>query len=521
MENTRKKSFIKGAGILALALFTAKILGALFKIPLTAVLGAEGMGVYQLIFPVYSFLLSTSSGALPVAISLLVSEKLAKGEPDGARGVLHTAMSVLLMSGILMSVALILLAKPIGILQGNENTFLGYLAIAPAVFFVSGIAVLRGWFQGIGNMAPPALSQISESAVKLLAGLGLAAFLMRYGIAWAVFGAMAGVTLSEAVTFLIMYIIYRKKEPPFRLNFKIREVKRSYRDILKISIPITIGGVILPFTQIIDSVLVVNILSNSMTVEAATASYGLFSGYVATLINLPIALGLSLGIAVVPQLSKGKAERNIAEIKDKASTAVKLALIIGVPFAFIYAAIPESVLSLIYRRATEAQISEAALLLRIGSVSVIALSVTQIHTSILQGIGETYKPVKNMAIGAGAKIILDVTLLPVIGIYGSAVASLISFIITAVLNGATHRKLLGKNIKLFKNSGIILGAGVIMGALVLLIKFLTVGKAAVIITAVVGGIAYVVLLFVFRVFTRNEVLSLPFGNKIVKILKYR
>lgn len=510
----KKKGFLKGAGILALATFFAKIIGAFYRIPLTNILGAEGMGVYQLIFPVYSFLLSTSSGALPVAISIIISEKVTKGEHNEAKTLLNSAMSVLLMTGIAISLGLILLSGLIANLQGNAAARLGYIAIAPSVFFVSGIAVLRGWFQGNGYMSPSALSQITEAFFKLAAGLTLAYILLPKGIGLAVFGAMAGVTVSEGVSFLTMYIIFRKKNEPFKLSFNWRESRAQYKEIIKRSIPMTIGGMILPFAQIIDSLIVVNMLSRTGSAASATSSYGLFTGYVSTLINLPIVLGLSLGIAVIPQLSKGKAQRDINDIKQKSDTSLKLSLMIGVPFALLYLFMPKGILTFLYPSLLGAELAEAARLLQIGAFSVIALSATQIYTSIMQGLGKPYSPVKNLAVGAAIKIALNLILLPYLGITGVAVASLVCFTATAALNFISMTRLTGQSRHLYKNSGVILLCGVIMSGVVLLINYLAAGRIAVIIASLVGAVAYFLLLIILKAFTENELLSLPFGGKL-------
>lgn len=514
-----KRGFLKGAGILTLATFFAKILGAFYRIPLTNIMGAEGMGVYQLIFPVYSFLLSTSSGALPIAISILVSAKLAKGEREEAEKVLHAAMSVLLMTGIFITLVLVLLSGPLGRLQGSSKAQLGYVAIAPSVFFVSGIAVLRGWFQGNGDMNPSAVSQVTEAIFKLGVGLTLAYIFFPLGIKWAVFGAMIGVTASEAVTFFTMYLMYRKKNPPFRLSFDWKESRKKYKEIIKISLPMTIGGMILPFTQIIDSLLVINILSLTREEAAATASYGLFTGFVSTLINLPIVLGLSLGIAVVPHLSHAKEERNIDSVKQKCDTALKLALMIGVPFAFLYLTMPAGILKFLYPALSGNELAEAVTLLRVGSVSVIALSVTQIYTSILQGLGDIYRPVKNMGIGSAVKITLDLILLPTIGIIGVAIASVACFFLTAILNFFSVTRLTGKSRQLLKNSGVIVLSGVIMSGVVLIINLVTTGRPATIIVAIVSAVLYFFFLLFFKAFSDSELLSLPFGKKLLSFSK--
>ncbi|HPO53488.1 MAG TPA: polysaccharide biosynthesis protein [Clostridia bacterium] len=512
-----KKTIWKGAGLLAFATFFAKIIGALYRIPLTNILGAEGMGVYQLIFPIYSLLLSTSSGALPIAVSMLVSSRLARGEREEALKIVKNAMSALLITGIILTFILVVLSGTLGKLQGSTETRLGYLGIAPAIFFVSGIAVFRGWFQGNGILAPSAFSQISEAIVKLGVGLTLAAILMRYGIAWAVFGAMTGVTLSEIVTFVMLYIMYRQKNPRLNLSLDFKNSRQNYKEITRLTIPMTLGNIILPIVQMIDSFLVVNILSRAVPGPSAVASYGLLTGPVNSLINLPVVIGLSLGVAVIPQITKNKEERDISAIKQKSDTAFKLSLVIGAPFAFTYFALSEGIIKLLYPAFTAAQIAETSMLLRISCFSVIAMSAQQIYTSILQGLGSIYKPVKNMAIGAGIKIILNIALMPVIGIAGVAAASVACFTATAVLNIIQVRSLIGKSANLLKNSGVILLSGVIMGAAIFAIGYFTTGWALPFVTAVVGAALYLAMLLAFRVFSRDELAGLPLGGKLVAI----
>ncbi|MCL2630465.1 MAG: polysaccharide biosynthesis protein [Firmicutes bacterium] len=515
-----KRNFLKAAGVLTLGVFLAKIVGAFYRIPLTNILGAEGMGVYQLIFPVYSFLLATSSGALPLAISVMVSERVTRGEEDEARVILNSAMSVLLLTGVVISLALALLSAPLARLQGNSDASLGYLAIAPAIFFVSGIAVLRGWFQGHNNMVPSASSNVIEAVIKLASGLLLAYFLLPYGIKWAVFGALIGVTASEAVAFLALYALYRKDNGRFRLNLDFKDARSKYKEIVKISLPITLGGMIFPFSQIIDSFLVVNLLSSSLGSQVATAGYGVYTGVVTTIINLPIVLALSLGIAIIPQLTKGKAEGDIVRLKMKLNTAVKTALTIGVPFAILFLAIPRGIIGFLYPALSPSQLAEATLLLRITAISTVGLALTQIYTAILQGLGNLYAPMKIMGVGVGVKTVLTIALIPFMGIAGVAVASATCFLITATLNGMAVRELTGKNADIGKNGSVILASGAIMCVGVVLVNYLVAGRLATVLTAVAGALIYGVLLLFFNAFSDSELLSLPLGKQILRFATF-
>ena len=287
-EKRETRSFLRGATLIMLATVLAKVLGACYRIPLTNILGAEGMGVYQLIYPVYSLILTSSSGALPLAVSVLVASATSEGKTEEARKLVRSALAALLIAGIALSSALVLFSGVLGELQGSADTKWGYIAIAPSIFFVSGIAVFKGWFQGKADMRPSALSQISEAAVKLAVGLLLAYFLKGYGIAFAVAGALIGVSAAEGITLLMLYLMYRRDNPPLKLKLNYRAAKEEYKAILRISMPITVGSMIFPLTQFVDSFLVVNILSPVLGTSAATASYGLLSGPVNTLINLPV-----------------------------------------------------------------------------------------------------------------------------------------------------------------------------------------------------------------------------------------
>lgn len=504
----KKHGFIKGAGLLAAASLGVKIIGAFYRIPLTNILGAEGMGVYQLVFPVFSFLLSMSSGALPLAISMLVS----RGDEENNRLTLTSAFAALMLTGLIGTIALAALSPVIARIQGNEKAAWGFVAIAPSVLLVAGISVFRGWFQGYQNMTPSALSQLVEGVVKLTTGLLFAYLLLPLGLSAAVAGALAGTSLSELATLIMLYALYRKGNPKLQLKIPIREAKKRYKEILRITFPITLGGMILPLTQMADSFLVVNILSKSMPVEVATAGYGVWTGPVGSLLNLPVALALSLGVAVVPQMAKGLADRDWRAIKTKADTAIKIAFAIGVPFGALFFAAPEPIIRVLYPALTAEQIALGGKLLRISAINVVSLTLMQIFTSILQGLGETYRPVKHLAIGGAIKVVLDVILLLTVGLEGVAYSSMAAFAVTAVLNGISLTRLAGNSATLWKNSSAIALGGVIMGSVIYLLRptHPTGFVWAAVLTA--GAVAYFVCLLTSDVFYREEWLALPLGK---------
>lgn len=518
-DYSMNNSFVKSATLIMVATLVAKIIGACYRVPLTIALGTSGMGVYQLVYPVYALMLTASSGAIPTAISILVSEKSANGNLKEGNLVAKSALAMLLIFTAIIAVALVLLSGLIAELQGAESARLGYILIAPAVVFSSGIAVLRGYFQGRRISYPTAVSHVSEAVVKLVVGLGLAYSLKPYGVVAQVGGALLGVSVSEGVTFLIIYILFKRKNRGCATKLNYLDAGKRYREILKISLPITIGGMIFPLTQFIDSFMVVNILKQSLGSALATSSYGLFSGQVNALINLPISLSLALGIMVVPHISKDKEERDLEAIRLKTSTAIKSAVLIGVPFSVLFMVAPRQTLSLLYSNLTESELAIGGSLLVISAPTVLLISITQICTSVLQGLKEFKRPIVNLIIGGVLKTVLGVALLYKMGIKGVAYAGLVAFTVVALLNLTAIFRLMGKNGDIVKNSGVILLFGAIIGVSLTIAVALKVSALWIMVITILSGIVYLTLVMTSKVFSASEILSLPFGKKLIKLKK--
>ncbi len=518
MAKDRSGRFVQGASLFAIATIGAKVIGAVYRIPLTNILGAEGMGLYQLVFPLYALILTLSSGAMPSAISIITSRSLVNNQADDSKRWLSTAMTIVLIMGGAFSVVMLLLAYPLAIIQKNTSITIGYIAIAPAVFFVSGIAVLRGWFQGNKNMRPTSLSNLVEAVFKLGVGLTLAYVFRIWGTQYAVMGALIGVSVSELATFVVLYIIYRKKYGKLYVSTTWEERRVESKRILAVSVPMAICGIIANLTQFLDSVIVVRFLTYlGVAVEEATASYGIFSGPVASLISLPIVLGTGLSVAIVPAVAGDREGRRISPIKAKITTAIKLSLVIGIPFATLFFVESEGIIRLLYPAFSLEQVATASTLLKISSVSTFTLLMGQIVSAILQALGYIAKPIKNYTIGAITKVTLDLALMPLIGIYGVAVASVVSGALSLVLNLASLVYLTGTVRGVIKTAlcAIIssLATAIVMLCFVLL-DSTTVGT---IVGIVVGCVTYVVCLIASRGLDRQELASLPFGAFIVDL----
>ncbi|MDR0856523.1 MAG: polysaccharide biosynthesis protein [Clostridiales bacterium] len=434
-----KKSMAAGALILGGAGLIAKVLGAVYRIPLTYILGAEGMGVYQLVFPLYALLLTISSAGLPAAVSRLVAERQTLGDRDGARKTLGIALASLAGFGLALSVLVFLLARPIAAAQGNPAAAPAYRAVAPSVLFVGVLCALRGYFQGKHTMVPTAISQLVEQAVKLAAGLALAHALLPRGLEYGVLGATLGVTLSEAAALGVLTVQY------FAERDRLRPLLRggawaSFKTLYALSIPVTLGAVILPLVQLVDSVMVINLLRRAgESVQTATALYGLANGPVHSLINMPVVLSQAIAAAAIPGIAALRVKGDRAGVEKNASLALKLCLLVALPGAVGLLILAAPILDLLYGgslKATAAldEFAVGVRLLQLLAPGVLLVAVIQVGTSLLQGLGHSYLPVLALGAGAALKITLSFLLLPVMGIYGSAVSTLACFGLAAALD---------------------------------------------------------------------------------------
>ncbi len=512
-KRTRSR-FMSGAALIAIASVAAKLLGALYRVPLTNILGAEGMGMYQLVFPVFALFMTLSTSGIPTALSRVVSEKRALGEPS--RKYFAMAMLALTVTGLIGGGILAGLAGKISVWQGNGSTRAGYYIIAPTVLFVSLIAGFRGLFQGELDMVPTAASNIIEQVVKLGAGIGLALALRSRGVTAAVMGALLGVSASEvcALIYLVVtYFVKCAKREPEPLSFTRAEATGMFRTAL----PIAASAVLLPLSGFFDSVILVNALKwGGVEQGVATAQYGLLSGPVNSLINMPVVLIMSLAVVIVPTVSASRVTRDIDGVLVKSRLSIKLAYLIGVPCAAFFIVFAPRLLRVIYPALSQEQLALSANLLRVTAANIVLLSAMQIYVSLLQALDKAKYAVISLLAAIVLKAALSIVLTRYFGMIGGAIAS-VAMAATAFLGAyISFRKICGVHLE--KNVGLNLLLGVIMGLAGLGVSDLV--KNDVLATALgllVCAPVYVWLALLFGLLGEEEMDMLPMGKALKKL----
>ena len=443
--SNKQKSFVAGAAWLGIIGLIVKGIGAVFRIPLGNIIGSVGMANYQVAYPIYATLVVISTAGLPTAISRMVSERVSVGDYNGAHRVFMTAFKVLLVIGVVTTGIMLLVSKSVAASVNVPEAWISLTMIAPALLFVSILSAYRGYFQGLQMMAPTAISQLIEQVVKLGAGLYLAILLLPRGVEWGAAGALIGVTVSEVAAVLFVMLVYQFK----RRNLKQKRetlpntpypAKRSIgMDLLVIALPIALGGCIMPIIGAVDMAIVTNsLISIGYTEEVAKASFGVLTGFVNPLINMPAVLSLALCMSLVPAISSARVQKDHALVSTRSAMGLKLSILVGLPCAVGMFILSRPIIMLLYSggKLTPDELTLATQLLQTLAIGVLFLTLVQTMTGILQGAGHQFVPLINLAIGAAVKVVLSLVLIriPSLNVQGAAIGTAACYGIAAVLN---------------------------------------------------------------------------------------
>lgn len=410
--------------IIFLSFFTmlGKIMGVVYKIPLSNILGSEGMGLFQIVFPLFVIAITISSSGVSTAVTKMVATN-----KKNDRGVLIFAIKTTLILSFVFMVLFLSLSRVLSVLQGNSNVSLVYYGVASGIFVISILAVYRGYIRGNQNIKIYAISEFIEQSFKLIFGLGFAVLFARFGVVYAVLGSFVGLSFSALVS-LVFCIIYRPT-PSDVFNGKIDRTQFFNYTIFG-----TLTTLIIPISQFVDTIIVIKILQfageNS---SLSTSLFGIYAGVVATVINLPISLIIALETIALPSISRTISSRETTDAKIR--NIIFYTLLISIASSILLYIFSNEIIGVLYSKGlTVEEMHIASRLLKIGAFSVIFLSLVQISTVVFQSIGRFYFPFISLAIGSVIKLIIQLILVPSIGIYGAQFAIVIDYAFVCLLN---------------------------------------------------------------------------------------
>lgn len=527
-----KENFIKGAAILGVAGLLVKILGAIYRIPLTNLIGTEGIGYYQPAYNIYNLLLVVSLAGFPTAIAKLVSEKRALKNFEGAYQVYQVSRWGLFLIGLISSLLVLIFAKNLVSLIGFPGAYYSMLALVPALFAVPLLSAYRGFFQGTQNMAPIALSQIIEQVFRVSVGLYLAYALVGRGLEEAAAGATFGASAGGVAALILIYLMFLftkksiKEEIKLSSHNRTEPVKNIVKSLLYIAIPITIGASIAPLMGIMDSYIVSNRLAAIGYTNVQIADmFGELSGTAQTLINFPQVFSTAVAMSLVPAITDAFTKKQNVKLNVTANAGVKMSLIIGLPCGIGLFMLAEPVIALLYSSLGPEKHASSGALLEILAIGVIFLTLVQAFTAILQSINKQFHPVKNLIAGLIVKVILSYILIgmPSINIKGAAISTTISYFVVALLNWYDINKTSIK-IKLIQvSSRSLLSVAIMAVATGVSFRFfksvLHSQNLATLGSITIAVIVYVICLFATGAITKADLELIPKGEKLARFVR--
>lgn len=447
----KQKSIVGGMTVLGITGLICKVVAVLYRIPLAWLIGEQGIGTFQLVFPTYNLLLTLSSAGLPVAISRMVSFSLAQHDPRNAHRTFRSALFILTLLGAFGTVLMIIFNASLSTRVGDPETQAGFVAIAPALVIVCTMSAFRGFMQGQQNMFPTAISQLIEQVGKVIISLPLAWLGSQVGvtapgqinIGYAAAGALLGNSLGEAAALFYMTVVYRSNKRAFLLHDQDEHVppiqrRALTRRLLSLAIPITLAACIVPLASFIDSGMVVNKLIESagFAREEARAMFGRYSGYVINLINVPTALAQAISMSLVPAVSAGVARGDWRAVRRQSHTGLRMAFLIGLPSSVGMSMLSREILTLIYRFPTPEALNQTAELLSMSSFTIVLFTVVQATSGILQGLRKQRIPMYTLLLGVALKIVINYSFIgvPEINIYGAPMGSLVCYGVSMLPN---------------------------------------------------------------------------------------
>jgi polysaccharide transporter, PST family len=440
----RERSFVHGALLLAGAAVITKLLGSVYTIILQNIIGDHGMGLFQMAYPIYATLLAIATAGFPVAISKLVSERLALSDVTGARQVLRISLKTLSFLGVISFCILFFGAQFWARIAGDLAAKTAIQAISPALLIVPVLSAVRGYFQGFQWMEPTATSQVVEQFVRVATIIGLSVWLTKAGfdesfsVAGAAFGAVTGAI--GGLLIIGYYFFHRPKEPVYG-NVARASTEFLTRRLIHYALPISLGALVVPLMNNIDVLTVVNLLKGiGETQGAATTAFGLLSGRAFKLMMLPTTLAAGIGIAVMPAISEAFTLGFRRLLSSRVHLALRMTILLALPATVGLFVVAEPVNYALFRD------SSGTATIQVLALAILFASLQTTVAAILQGAGWVYLPVVHLMIACGVKLLANLWLVPIFGIWGAGLATVISYLIASVLNLVAMERLLNEKI---------------------------------------------------------------------------
>ena len=543
-EASKKQNFLHGAALLAIATAVVKLIGALYKLPLNAVIGAEGYAYFTTAYDIYAVLLMISTAGLPVAMSRMISQASALGHCNQVRQIYRTARRIFLGLGIVSTLLMLVGCHYLANILNQPDAWAAIASLAPCALLMGLISAYRGFFQGQGNMRPTSNSQMMEAVVKLIIGLGAAFAIMYFtkSVALAAGGAILGVTVSCMVSVLYLRgnFVPAYRDLP-QTTEEVRSFGNTAKSLLAIAVPITLGSAGLQLLTVVESGLYMDRLvyligsnqymGHMVTGEvdaqkAATILKGIYN-MAQTIFNMPCAFIIPITVSVLPAVTANLTLGKDREVRQTEESAARITGLLSLPCTVGLFVLGQPIMSLLGGY-TGSDLLLGGQLLSLLGISIFIYAIIQYTNALLQSHGYAHVPVINMLLCGILKLAVVYILVgnPAIGILGAPIGALLGYSGIAVLNLFAIRRLVPQKPALLKNllrpvlPAVLMG-GAVYGTSLLLMKLFGEDASSLILCGgpiIVGVVVYFAGVVLFKSIKKEDCQLLPKGDRIAKIL---
>jgi len=426
----RYTSLAFGALILTASGFINRMLGFVYRVWTIRLIGSEGIGLFQMVLPPFTFLLLLTTAGIPLTLSKLISQHIALKQHSEAKKIFTVALRVLLISSMTISI-ISWLGAPyfIKMFFSDTRVYWAYMALIPALIVVAFSSAYRGYFLGLKMMFPSALSTVIEQIIRFIFGVGTIMALLPYGLEYAIVGLAVGTVMGEIAGLIILIIYYKKTEQISIGNKYEGSTWEIIKNIYNLSIPLTLNRAVIGLLFTAQAIIIPNRLQVAgFSVREATDLFGQFTGIAMTLLGLPTIITVSLAITMVPAISEAMAANNLKLVKKRAMTALKITVLAGSPWVIVFYTIPGKLCETIFNT------PNAGIPLKYLAMGALFIYLQQTSTGIIQGMGKMYILLLHSVIGATINLTGIYLLTGTLGIKGTAIAFNLSAMVVASLN---------------------------------------------------------------------------------------
>ena len=541
-QKKKNSSFLIQGMILAVAGIITRLIGIAYRIPVNNILGDEGQGFYGCAFSIYNIALLLTSYSLPLAVSKLVSARVSKKEYKNVLKIFKGALLFAVVSGACVGILVYLFSDFIaGDIMKLKLSAYALRVLAPGLFIVAIMGVIRGFFQGMGTMVPTAFSQILEQIVNAIVSIIGASYLIEigkraaeaktngslpyaYGAAGGTLGTVSGALFGLLFLLVVMMMFYPRFKRRVRKDKTIYD--ETYGEVYKVLFltiaPVILSTAIYNISETLDQGIFSNIMieMKDYTDKEAAELLGMFTGKYNTLINIPLAIANALGAALIPSLTATVATGERKQINAKINMVIRFVMLIAIPCMIGFIVMAEPILDLLY----SGNIAIPARMLQLGAITVVFYCLSTVTNAILQGVNKMTTPVKHGVISLIIHLAAVVIMLVVFnwGIYALVVGNIIFSLCMCILNSNALRRVTRYHQEVKRTFVIPFCSAAIMGLITFASNFIL-GKIApkpiaTIIAIMIAVGAYAVSLLKLGALTPDEIIALPKGAVLYRIL---